>query len=494
MLALIHRTPGDDAAGTLPIAGKPLTVRQLQYLRALGARRVAVEHAASLGDQDIRAWLVDEALATVVELVPTRTPIGAAEVARRANFPDDETIIALPASALFDADIDAIAREVVEGQPIRVMGMPPETDSCRPALRHAELIVARCVADLAIEPFASVASGGWGAVVRTLADALSIGLAALDGALPVRPGRLWSVQLHASEREPGVWLGRGATVAADARLVRPVLIAPGAVVKSGAEVGPGAIVSDGAVIERGVRVRDALILEGTVVGEGLAIERVAASARGLVDLETGERFAIDDEAMLSARDGADGPGVAARLVALVLLVTLLPLALVLALADVGRGRSLLRRSSRIGPTARLLEPSRRSGLLAMWIRLLDVPRGQRALVGVTLDPSELAGFVRGPRPAAETEALVAEAAKAVAGAIAIDDALTPFDRSPEARLRGMAWYAIAKSARGDATLLRGALAGAPESVTALLHAERSTFRPPARAMQPVPAARATEAA
>jgi hypothetical protein len=43
MRGVIHRVVGAPGAGLLPVAGRPLVARQLQWLRTIGCLRVAVE-------------------------------------------------------------------------------------------------------------------------------------------------------------------------------------------------------------------------------------------------------------------------------------------------------------------------------------------------------------------------------------------------------------------------------------------------------------------
>jgi len=455
MIAVIHRVAGDLGRGALPVAGKPLAVRQLQLLRAAGARKIALEYSTSLREDEVAAWLVDQALSTFVELVPSSEPLGPEEVARRAAFPSDEAIVSVGADVLFDCDLSAHLETIMPGAPVRLHGLAPS--ACE-ALPGADVRLAANLADLALVPSTRAISPGWAVALESHAAALALGLAALDGRLPTGEGLAWSIQIHAFEREPGVWIGRGANVSSDAVLTRPVLIGPDAVIKAGARIGPNAIIERSAVIERDAEVIDAVILPETVVGEGLHIEGIAASAVGLIDLDTGDCFEIDDEAMLSPREKPFVVGVSARMVALFLLLALLPIAALLSLAETARGRDIVRRARRrVGKgAANLLEPSTQSRLLAFWLRLVDVPFGRRALVGVTLDSEQLSD--------PSTRALAMDASRAVPGAFAIDDSLAPFDHSSESRLRGMAWYAVAKSARADLDLVVRSLRSAPEKL------------------------------
>lgn len=59
MLAVIHRAP-EGPSRDLPVAGRPLLVRQLQWLRAVGAKQVVVELRPSDGRQEIADLAISE--------------------------------------------------------------------------------------------------------------------------------------------------------------------------------------------------------------------------------------------------------------------------------------------------------------------------------------------------------------------------------------------------------------------------------------------------
>jgi hypothetical protein len=450
MLAVIHRIADDRARAAQSIAGKPLVVRQLLALRAAGARRIALECSPSFRADEAATWLADAGLASVVDLVPSKQPLGPDEVARRAGFAAGEPIAALRADALFSAELDEV-HDLRPGEPRRLV--LPAPDACK-TLSGAAITLAATFEDLALVPARRYPSRGWAVAIRSHADALALTFAALDGRLASQSAdRDTSMQVDAVEREPGVWIARGATVAQGAQLVGPVLVGPGAVVERGASVGPKAILERDVVIQRGATVVDAIVFSSTVVGEGVRIDDLGASSVGLVDLDSGKCFELNDEAMLSPRARELEVGLGTRAFAMVLLMALLPAAALLSLVETVRGRDIVRLARRPAreSDASALEPSTRSRLLAFWLRLVDVPFGHRALVGVTLTSREIA--------AKHQRTLAVDASRAVPGAFAIDDALAVEDRSPESRLRAMAWYADAKSKRADLALVVRSMRG-----------------------------------
>src|SRR5262245_39776181 len=101
MFAVIHRDIDDTCEGALPLAGITLAVRHLQALRSMGFQKIALEHSSSLREDEVSAWLVDQALATFVTLVPSKDPLGPMEVARRGGV-SVGPIVALSSSSIFD--------------------------------------------------------------------------------------------------------------------------------------------------------------------------------------------------------------------------------------------------------------------------------------------------------------------------------------------------------------------------------------------------------
>ncbi len=449
MIGLIHRREGGRAAASLPIAGRPLLVRQIQYLRALGAERVVVEHSAGASLEEVRSWTSDEALTTGVTLLATTTPLGATEVAERAGIDHDEVLVAFADDALFDADVRAAVSKVAPGKTLRLVpAVPPGTKGIEPA----SLLVRGAGGNFGEVSTSSTA--GWGGTIASLADALELGVAALDHRLPGKvEGHVWTIQVHASEDSPGVWSARGARIEAGAVVRPPVLLGEGALVRSGAFVGPRAILGAGVVVERDATVTESMIGAGTVVGEGIRLERTGADPAGLLDLATGEHFEIDDPAILGHRGSGLAVGALPRVGALALVLLLALPALLRAMVEVTRGRPLVARVRwRSGArTTSLLDGADERSALGLWLRLIDVMIGRRTLVGV--GRAALGGG------ASVSPGLLADAERAARGALIIDDALCGLAPTDEGQLRAVAWYAVGKSWRVDADLLARQLRG-----------------------------------
>lgn len=74
----------------------------------------------------------------------------------------------------------------------------------------------------------------------------------------------------------GVRVAPGARVAADARLVGPVLVGPGAHVDADVELGPDVVLGAGAAVWQGARVRASVLGTGAQVGAHAAVEGLVA--------------------------------------------------------------------------------------------------------------------------------------------------------------------------------------------------------------------------
>ncbi|HEY8498396.1 MAG TPA: sugar phosphate nucleotidyltransferase [Limnochordales bacterium] len=68
--------------------------------------------------------------------------------------------------------------------------------------------------------------------------------------------------------EPGIWVGEGARVAPEARLLAPCWVGPGCEIEAGAEVGPFAALGRGCWVGPGASVRHSVLWEACRVGPG----------------------------------------------------------------------------------------------------------------------------------------------------------------------------------------------------------------------------------
>jgi hypothetical protein len=454
MQAVILEDPDRPGVALLPIAGRPVIARQIQWLRALGCSAIAVEIGHGEGASETARWLSEnDALGAVVHLSLAARKVDPREIALRAGLAADQPLLVVPAGVLGGGEIAALLTPCVGDTTIALAPPAPLVG----ALVGGELLLLAPPGALRVR--IRVEGPSWGVRVRSHDDALALSSAAIARLLPRPEGSLRDpIQIHAAEREPGVWLSRGARIEPGARLIAPVLIGAGAVVRAGAQVGPNAFVGDRAVVESGASLVDSVAAAGTIVGEGVRLERSVMDAQGVLDLVLSHRVEIDDPLLAGERDAAPAVGLSSRAIGLGALALLAPVLLVAAALAPLFGRRLFeRRSVRAGKRRVILhEGATGLAFLDAAARVLDLALGRRALVGLALWKDE--------RPAEVSPWLYEDATGGPHGVITVDDALTPPGSSPAARLRARLWYAHTKSVRGDLSLLASRLRGwgAPE--------------------------------
>lgn len=240
-----------------------------------------------------------------------------------------------------------------------------------------------------------------GLLVRDLAGALSATWMLLEGG-----ANRSDLVISGTEVGAGVIAGRGVELAADARLIGPVLLGAGAVVQAGATVGPNVVLGAGAIIESGATVRSAAIEAGAIVGRGVLLQDVWVTDGKMVSATGGDPIDLRDPLLLLG--GRAQGHVLGRVVAAV-----------------------------AAGAARMLAPTSDTAQ-----RLGEVARGERAWLGFTSEldePSAGAG-------------LSAASRRAPSGLWDVEDLLVPADATTADRLRSRAWYGISKSLRVDAGL------------------------------------------
>ena len=434
MRALIFEPSERPGAGALDIAGLPLVVRQLQWLRDLGIEDVVVEIAADASASERGALLLGtDPLTARVSVLPTRAPVGIDLLAARAGVADDEPFLALPADLLLHATFplpEAPVRVVV-APPAFAGELPPVTIAVRTLADDTE-------ADLEIQTDSSLTSAaGWALTIHDRATAHALTCAILEG-------KAEGVLVHAAEVRPGVWLARGARVAEEAILVPPVLLEAEARVFAKAHLGPNVVVGKRALIERDVVLSEVQVEPETLVGEGSRFHQAQLDARGFTSLADGTRTDIDD-ALLLASTVYGGPAILPRAVALLLaaVLTLVWLAAAPLLALLGK--KLLRAQRFRGQ--RLHVGALGIPLLDLVPALWDVVRGRRDLVGVARADVLADGSPVGAGPVPLRP-----------GAIDVTAALAP-DASDGTRRAMWCWYLQNKSATLDRRLLEERLRG-----------------------------------
>jgi hypothetical protein len=263
MFAVIYPASGLPTSHALvPIAGRPLVSRQLQWLRALGVERVALMLPSGPEGDHVARWISDNEPVSR-DVVFVRDADSVAEAAARAGF-EGRPHLALGSDVVGDGDLSRLYALATRGRVVAHLEPP---SGCRAA--NAFVSVEHTAIEVRHERTILVRGPGWGARVPDLATARELGDRALEGSLPeANDEHAFPIQLHASSFLPGVWVARGATVDQRAIVRAPAWIGPGAVVEAGAKVGPGAHVGARAVISKGASVRDCVVEDGVIVEGG----------------------------------------------------------------------------------------------------------------------------------------------------------------------------------------------------------------------------------
>jgi carbonic anhydrase/acetyltransferase-like protein (isoleucine patch superfamily) len=292
MFAVVFRSRTSPGTAMLPVAGRPLLARQLQWLRSAGCQRVVIGVAPGAEAAAAARWLDGDPLGFGVTLVTSARADDPRAIAQEAGLSTGAPMVALPSDVMGGGDLGAlIARG--EGGVARPAAPSAIADQVDAGEVHVLWNGAQATAD--------IDAGGWTVRVRSLVDAMIVGAAALAGTLPplVKDGA--SVPIHAAELRPGIWVARGAKIEPGADLVAPVLVGADALVRSGARVGPAVFLGERAVIESGVALSAALVARDTIVGEGLQITNASLDAEGIVDLASGTRTRVNDRLLLARR-------------------------------------------------------------------------------------------------------------------------------------------------------------------------------------------------
>jgi len=228
--------------------------------------------------------------------------------------------------------------------------------------------------------------------------------------------KLRGLLISGTERSPGIWVSRNATIHPSVTLIPPLYIGTNTRLSKGVRIGPYAVVGADCIVDSNTVIDYSLIFEGSYVGEALEVHKAIVAHNLLVNVRLDASVDISENFLLGRLDRPRrrtwfGQGVQS-LLALALLLAFLPVYLISAIYYV-----LIRRLSYVTISAVHLpvEPNsqRTFSLMAAGSDAWSVPRpaGWGAftrqflpgLIAVVCGRLSLVGMP--PRTIAETEAL-----------------------------------------------------------------------------------------
>lgn len=260
MLAFITRDPRTAHASLLPIAGRPLIARQLEWLYDLGVDEIFIELSDTPSDAALRDWLDRSPLRIRVRaLTGDARGRDLASLADEAGVPADLPVVQLARGTAACADLTPCFAALSGA------GVAATIRGGGAGLEPATVVVARPRDAVTV----GVELDGWGATVRSETQALLLTHALLEA----RRAGLIELTVHGVELVPGVWAGRGALVDRRAVLCAPAFIADGAWIQAGAQVGPHCYVGERAVVRAGARATETIIPDHATFDVGGATDR-----------------------------------------------------------------------------------------------------------------------------------------------------------------------------------------------------------------------------
>lgn len=384
----------------VPIVDRPVMVYALELLVRAGLRDIWV--SLYEGASTIESYFGHgERWSVNLHYVLQRTACGSAGSLKRAESLLTEPFLVLPADVLIDLDVKAALRfhqahggsatAILVRQPTGKQASAPlvtldqqgrlqpgsPTAKERAAYSYTGAFIfeptvlphlpAKGIADCRTHLMAAlqeaekavygyVMDGYWNplATFQDYQAAQSTVLTSLKSKQHARSdARLRHPYVEAGEIEPGIWLGPNSIIHPSVRLTAPLYIGAGCRIGQNAEVGPETIIGSGVVIDEGVTIQQSTVLPHTYIGQFLHLSQRIAHHAELIDITTGTNVQIADPWLLTTVNPAL-PGnlmrnVVERGVALLLLITALPLLLVIGLALwITTGGPILTRLQRFG--------------------------------------------------------------------------------------------------------------------------------------------------
>ncbi len=328
----------------VPVANRPIMEHVLRLLRRHGFREtvVTVQFLASL----VRTYFGDgEDLGMSLTYATEESPLGTAGSVRNAKSAlRDDAFLVMSGDALTDIDLGALVQahratgalvtvclarvpdplefgiviQTEDGRIERFLEKPTWgqvfSDTVNTGIYVMEpevfdYVEAGRLVDWSGDVFPALLAGGaplYGHVAGGYWEDIGSIDSYTRANADVLHGRV-QVEMDGFERAPGIWVGQGADLDPDAKLVGPLCIGDYVKVEGGAEVlplsvlGNNVIVKRGAVLERAIVHDNAYIgaqvgLRGCVIGKNSDVMRAARIGEGVV---VGDECVVEEEAYLA---------------------------------------------------------------------------------------------------------------------------------------------------------------------------------------------------
>lgn len=312
MFALITAAK-DHKIHRLDVAGVPLLVRQLQWLRGCGVQHVALAWPEGEAAEWLAPWLHGIRVGCEVIVLPLDVSAPAREVARTGGIPDEAPFLCVPADTLGNCnvahllqsagDADAVVRAWHASGPATggpaIGGPAPSALEAKGPVGAGTLRVVGVTHTTPVE----LQVPGWLRRVENRRQALLLSEQILTGELRQRcaaPGG-WEVVLHGAEVSPGVWVSRHAQVHPTAKLEAPAFVGAGALVSNHAVVGPCAVLGERSVLAPRAEVSHSVVEADTVIGESVVVTDNYVTPSGLIHLDSEEVSKVENKLLLSER-------------------------------------------------------------------------------------------------------------------------------------------------------------------------------------------------
>ncbi len=130
------------------------------------------------------------------------------------------------------------------------------------------------------------------------AQTLASNRMALNGSFP-------GLSFYGNEREPGIWVARGAKVPASVKLKAPVFIGENAWIGEDCQVGPEAVIGQDCVIENGTSVCRSVVAAGTFLGHELEVKDSVVEHNRIENTRLGVELEIGEAHIASSLTSSD---------------------------------------------------------------------------------------------------------------------------------------------------------------------------------------------